>query len=162
MDGKHIARYALLTALAMTLAWLESLVPVSSAVPGMKLGLTNLVVVFALERMSPRDAAAISLVRVLLVSLTFGNAYSFAYSLAGAALSLAVMLPLKKTGRFSIIGVSVAGGVCHNVGQILVAMAVLGTSRLVYYLPALLVSGVAAGTAIGIAGGIVAKRVRLD
>ncbi len=161
MDGKHIARYALLTALAMTLAWLESLIPVSSAVPGMKLGLTNLVVVFALERMSVRDAAAISLVRVLLVSLTSGNAYSFAYSLAGAALSLAVMLPLKKTGRFSITGISVAGGVCHNIGQILVAMAVLGTSRLVYYLPALLVSGAAAGTAIGIVGGIVAKRVRL-
>ncbi|MDE7244421.1 MAG: Gx transporter family protein [Oscillospiraceae bacterium] len=161
MDGKHISRYALLTALAMTLAWLESLLPVPAAVPGMKLGLTNLVVVFALERMSARDAAAISLVRVLLVSFTFGNAYSFAYSLAGAALSLVVMLLLKKTGRFSILGVSVAGGVSHNIGQILVAMAVLGTGRLIYYLPALLVSGVAAGTAIGIAGGIVAKRVRI-
>ena len=161
MDGKRTARYALLVALAMTLSWLESMIPVSSAVPGMKLGLTNLVVVFALERMSVRDAAAISLVRVLLVSLTFGNAYSFAYSLAGAALSLFVMLLLKKTGRFSILGVSVAGGVSHNIGQILVAMAVLGTGRLLYYLPALLVSGVAAGTVIGIAGGITAQRVRL-
>lgn len=161
MDGKHIARYALLTALAMTLAWLESLLPISAAVPGMKLGLTNLVVIFALERMSPKDAAAISLVRVLLVSFTFGNAYSFAYSLAGAVLSLGVMLLLKKTGCFSVLGVSIAGGVSHNIGQIFVAMAVLGTSRLLYYLPALLVSGIASGAVIGIAGGIIAKRIRL-
>ena len=124
--GKNVARYALLVALAMVLSWLESLVPVSAAVPGMKLGLTNLVVIFALYRLSERDAAAISLVRVVLVSLTFGNAYSFAYSLAGAVLSFAVMAVLKRTGRFSIVGVSVAGGVCHNIGQILVAVAVLG------------------------------------
>ena len=159
--NRKIARYALLVALAMVLSWLESLVPVSAAVPGMKLGLTNLVVIFALYRLSERDAAAISLVRVVLVSLTFGNAYSFAYSLAGAVLSFAVMAVLKRTGRFSIVGVSVAGGVCHNIGQILVAMAVLGTARLAWYLPPLLVSGTAAGVAIGLAGGIITKRVRL-
>ena len=162
MDSKRIARYALLTALAMVLSWLESLIPVSGAVPGMKLGLTNLVVIFALERMRVRDAAVISLVRVVLVSVTFGNAYSFAYSLAGAVLSLFVMVLLKKTGKFSVVGVSVAGGVCHNIGQILVAIAVLGTVRIAYYLPPLLVSGIAAGVAVGVAGGIVAKRVRYD
>ena len=159
--GKNVARYALLVALAMVLSWLESLVPVSAAVPGMKLGLTNLVVIFALYRLSERDAAAISLVRVVLVSLTFGNAYSFAYSLAGAVLSFAVMAVLKRTGRFSIVGVSVAGGVCHNIGQILVAMAVLGTARLAWYLPPLLVSGTAAGVAIGLIGGTVTKRIKL-
>ena len=159
--GKNVARYALLVALAMVLSWLESLVPVSAAVPGMKLGLTNLVVIFALYRLSERDAAAISLVRVVLVSLTFGNAYSFAYSLAGAVLSFAVMAVLKRTGRFSIVGVSVAGGVCHNIGQILVAMAVLGTARLAWYLPPLLVSGTAAGVAIGLAGGTVTERIKL-
>lgn len=161
MKSKQVARYALLVALAMVLSWLESLVPLSAAVPGVKLGLTNLVVIFALYRMGARDAAAISLVRVLLVSFTFGNAYSFAYSLAGAALSLAVMCLLKRTGKFSILGVSIAGAVCHNIGQILVAMAVLGTAKIAWYLPALLVSGVAAGVCIGAAGALVTKRVRL-
>ena len=158
--SKRVARYALLTALAMALSWLESLVPLSMAAPGMKLGLTNIVVVFALYRMSLRDAAALSLVRVLLVSMTFGNAYSFAYSLAGAALSLAVMALLRRTGRFSILGVSVAGGVSHNIAQILVAVAALGTGRLAWYLPALLVSGTLAGAAVGAAGGLVAARVK--
>ena len=159
MDSRRIARYALLTALAMVLSWLESLLPVSGAVPGMKLGLTNLVVIFALERMTVRDAAAISFIRVILVSLTFGNAYAFAYSLAGAVLSLLGMVFLKKTGKFSVLGVSVAGGVCHNIGQILVAMAVLETTRLAYYLPFLLISGTVSGAAIGAAGGIIARRV---
>ncbi len=158
--GKRIARYALLVSLAMVLSWLESLIVFPGLLPGMKVGLTNLVVVFALYRMSPRDAAAVSLARVALVSLTFGNAYSFAYSLAGAALSLAVMTGLKRTGRFSILGVSIAGGVCHNLGQLGVAMAVLGTARLGWYLPWLMAGGVAAGTAVGAAGGVLVDRVR--
>ena len=157
--SRRVARYALLIALAMVLSWLEAMVPASAAAPGMKLGLANLAAVFALCRMGVRDAAVISLVRVVLVSITFGNAYSFAYSFAGAALSLAVMALLKKTGKFSVLGVSIAGGVSHNVGQVLVAMAVLGTARLAWYLPALLVSGTAAGAAIGAAAGIVASRV---
>lgn len=162
MKSRRVARYALLTALAMVLSWLESQVPLSVAAPGVKLGLTNLVVVFALYRMSARDAAVISLIRVVLVSFTFGNAYSFAYSLAGAALSLAVMTLLKNTGRFSILGISVAGGVCHNIGQILVAIAVVGTGRLAWYLPALLLSGTVAGICIGAAGGIITSRIRLE
>lgn len=162
MDTRRMAQYALLTALAMALGWLESLIPLAGAVPpGVKLGLTNLVVIFALYRMGPRDAAAISLVRVVLVSFTFGNSYSFAYSLAGAALSLMVMTLLKRSGHFSLLGVSVAGGVSHNAAQILVAMAVLETSRLVWYLPALLVSGVAAGVCVGAAGALIVRRVRL-
>ena len=158
--SRRVARYALLIALAMVLSWLESMLPLPAAAPGMKLGLTNLVVLFALYRMGPCPAAAISLVRVLLVSMTFGNAYSFAYSLAGAAVSLAVMLALKRTGRFSILGVSIAGGVGHNLGQILVAAAVLGDA-VIWYLPVLLVSGVAAGAAIGVVGGIVTERITL-
>lgn len=161
MKSQRIARYALLTALAMVLSWLESMVPVTTAVPGVKLGLTNLVVIFALYRMSLRDAAVISGIRVLLVSMTFGNAYSFAYSLAGATLSLAVMALLKRTGRLSMLGVSVAGGVCHNVGQILVAMVVLETTGLAYYLPVLMVSGVVAGVCIGVVGAVVTKRIRV-
>ena len=157
---KNAARYALLVALAMTLSWLESLLVFPGLLPGMKVGLTNLVVLFALYRMKLRDAVCISLVRVLLVSMTFGNAYSFAYSLAGAVLSLAVMAGLKKLDKFSILGVSIAGGVCHNTGQLAVAAAVLGTARLGWYFPILLFSGTAAGVVIGIAGGLVVERVK--
>jgi len=160
MKSKQISRYALLVALAMVLSWLESLVPVSAAVPGMKLGLTNLVVIFALYRMRPEDAAMISLVRVLLVSFTFGNAYAFAYSLAGAVLSLIIMWGLKKSDRFSTVGVSIAGGVGHNLGQILVAALVLETDRIFFYLPVLMVSGIAAGVCIGLLGGIITERLK--
>ena len=155
------ARYALLTALAMVLSWLESLLVFPGLLPGMKVGLTNIVVLFALYRMGLRDAVWISLARVLLASMTFGNAYSFSYSLAGAALSLAVMAGLKKWDKFSLLGVSAAGGVCHNLGQLAVAAGVLETARLGWYLPALLASGTAAGVVIGIAGGLAVERVRL-
>lgn len=161
MDQRRIARYALLVALAMVFSWLESMVPLSIAVPGVKLGLTNLVVIFALYRMGTQDAAFISLIRVLLVSMTFGNAYSFVYSLAGAALSLGVMVLLKKSDRFSMLGVSVAGGVCHNIGQIAVAMAVLETAGLVWYLPVLLLSGTVAGICIGTVGALVTARIKI-
>lgn len=160
MMRKNLARYALLVALAMALSWLESMIPLPGLLPGMKVGLANLVVVFALYRMSPGDAASISLVRVLLTSAAFGSAYSFAYSLVGAALSLAVMAGLKKLDQFSIVGVSAAGGVCHNIGQLLVAAAVLETVRLGWYLPVLLASGTLTGAAIGAAGGIVVERVK--
>ena len=162
MSSRRLARYALLTALAMALSWLESLVPLAGVVPpGVKLGLTNLVVIFALYRMSLRDAAVISLIRVVLVAFTFGNSYSFAYSLAGAALSLAVMALLKRSGKFSLLGISVAGAVSHNIAQVLVAMAVLETARLAWYLPVLLVSGIAAGVCVGAAGALIVKRIRL-
>ena len=160
MNSKKVARYALLIALAMVLSWVERLVPISTAVPGMKLGLTNLVVLFALYRMSVIDAAAISLIRVLLVSFTFGNAYAFAYSFAGAVLSLLIMLVLKKTGKFSSIGVSIAGGVGHNLGQITVAALVLETEKIFFYLPVLMVSGIAAGICIGVLGGLITSRLK--
>ena len=160
MKSKQVSRYALLIALAMVLSWLESLVPISAAVPGMKLGLTNLVVIFALYRMRSVDAAMISFVRVLLVSFTFGNAYAFAYSMAGAVLSLFIMLALKKSGRFSTVGVSIAGGVGPNLGQIIVAALVLETEKIFFYLPVLMVSGMAAGVCIGLLGGIITERLK--
>lgn len=161
MDTKRLSRFALLTALAMVLSWLEHLIPLPAALPpGIKLGLTNLVVLFALYRMSFRDAAIINVVRVILVTFTFGNAYALAYSLMGAALSLPAMALLKRTGKFSPVGVSVAGGVCHNLGQILVAMVVLEDRGLLVYLPVLMVSGVAAGAAVGIVGGLLVQRIQ--
>ena len=140
------------------LSYLESLVP-SLGVPGVKLGLPNIAIVFALYRLGWRDACIISLVRVFLVFLLFGNGAGLAYSVVGAALSLALMGLLKKTGKFSSVGVSVAGGVAHNGGQILVAMALLETSRLAWYLPVLWVSGTVAGVLVGIVSGVLVKRV---
>ena len=160
MKASKMAQYALLIALALVLSYVEALVPFSFAVPGIKLGLPNLVVVFALYRLGVKEAAIISALRVALVSFMFSGMLSMAYSLCGAALSLALMALLKKTGKFSAVGVSVAGGVAHNVGQILCAMALLGTARIAYYLPVLLLSGVAAGVVIGIVSGLLVDRVK--
>ena len=158
MKASKVAQYGLIAALALVLSYLESLVP-SLGVPGVKLGLPNIAIVFALYRLGWRDACIISLVRVFLVFLLFGNGAALAYSIAGAALSLALMGLLKKTGKFSSVGVSVAGGVAHNAGQILVAMALLETSRLAWYLPVLWVSGTVAGVLIGIVSGGLVERV---
>ena len=158
MKASKVAQYGLITALGLVLSYLESLVP-SLGVPGVKLGLPNIAIVFALYRLGWRDACIISLVRVFLVFLLFGNGAGLAYSVVGAALSLALMGLLKKTGKFSSVGVSVAGGVAHNAGQMLVAMALLETSRLAWYLPVLWVSGTVAGVLVGIVSGVLVKRV---
>ena len=158
MKPEKIAQYGLITALALVLSWVESLLP-PLGVPGVKLGLPNLAVVFALYRLGVRDACVISLVRVVLVALLFGNGAALAYSVAGAGLSRALGGLVKRTGEFSPVGVSVAGGGAHNAGQILVAMAMLETSRLVWYLPVLWVSGTVAGVLIGIAAGVLVKRI---
>ena len=158
MKPEKIAQYGLITALALVLSWVESLLP-PLGVPGVKLGLPNLAVVFALYRLGVRDACVISLVRVVLVALLFGNGAALAYSVAGAALSLSLMGLLKKTGKFSSVGVSVAGGVAHNAGQILVAMAMLETNRLAWYLPVLWVSGTIAGVLVGLVSGELVRRV---
>ena len=157
-----MSRYALLIALALVFSYVEALIPYSFAVPGIKLGLPNMVIMFALYRLGAKDALIISLLRVLLVSFMFGNAFSAAYSVCGALLSWGVMVLLLKTKKLSPVGVGVAGGVTHNIGQILCAMAVLGTARIVYYLPALLISGVVAGIVIGLAAGYLIDRIQLQ
>ena len=158
MKASKIAQYGLLIALALALSWLESLLP-PLGVPGVKLGLPNLTIVFALYRLGFQDACVISLARVVLAALLFGNGAALAYSVAGAVLSLAVMGLLKKTGKFSPVGVSVAGGVAHNAGQIFVAMALLETARLAWYLPVLWISGTVAGVLIGVVSGELVKRI---
>ena len=158
MRASKVAQYGLITALALVLSYLESLLP-PLGVPGVKLGLPNLAIVFALYRLSWKDACVVSLARVVLATLLFGNGAALAYSVAGAALSLTVMGLLKKTGKFSSVGVSVAGGVAHNAGQILVAMALLETSRLAWYLPVLWISGTVAGVLVGIVSGAMVKRI---
>lgn len=159
MRRNRVAEYGLLAALAMVLSYVEAQIPVFFAVPGMKLGLTNLVVLTALYRQGPAGAFGINIVRIVLTALTFGNMFSMIYSLAGGMLSFLMMFLAKKTDKFSMTGVSVTGGVFHNVGQILVAMFVLETASLIYYLPFLLVSGVAAGVVIGIISAAVVSRL---
>ncbi len=150
MKARTIARYGLLITLALVLSYLESLIPAFFAVPGMKLGLTNLVVLLALYRMGGAPAMVINLVRIFLVSLLFGNVLSLLFSLTGGLLSGAVMILLKRSGHFSMLGVSMAGGVAHNAGQILMAMLVLETWQVVSYLLVLWLTGLAAGLAIGL------------
>lgn len=157
---KSIALFGMMVALAFTFSYLESLIPFDFAIPGVKLGLANLVVVVALYTMKPGEALCIVIIRIFLAGLTFGNAYSLAYSLCGGLLSYAVMLLFKKT-KLSIIGVSMLGGIFHNIGQIIVAAIVLGTARIAYYLPVLLMSGVATGLAIGIVSKLITDRVKI-
>lgn len=159
MKTKYIAQYGLLVALALVLSYLESLVPAFFAVPGMKLGLTNLVVMVALYQMGPKHAIILNFLRILLVSLTFGNAFSLLYAMAGGMLSGAVMILLKRSGHFSLLGVSVAGGISHNIGQILMAMLLLGTWRVASYILVLWLSGIAAGAVIGVLTGEVLRRL---
>ncbi len=144
-------------ALAMIFSYIESLVP-SPGIPGVKMGLANIVVVFCLYRLGWKEAAIVSLLRVFLVSLLFGHAMSLMYSAAGAALSLLGMIGLKATDRFSCVAVSVIGGVLHNAGQILVAWALMGPN-VVYYLPVLIVSGTVTGVLIGVVAALIVKRI---
>ena len=156
---KRLALYGMCIALAMILSYVESLFPIYGAVPGMKLGLTNLVVVFALYYMNGKSAFLINVVRILLVAATFGNTVSLWYSLAGGMLSFVVMLLLKHIKGFHITTVSVAGSVSHNAGQLLVAMWLLGTRQLAWYFGVLCISGVVSGMVIGILSGIVLEKL---
>ena len=144
-------------ALAMILSYVESLLP-SLGIPGVKMGLANIVVVFALYKLGRAEAAGISLLRVFLAALLFGHAASLMYSAAGAALSLVGMILLLRTGRFGTVAVSVTGGVLHNLGQILTARLLMGPN-VVYYLPVLILSGTVAGVAIGAVAALIVKRV---
>lgn len=150
MKAGRIAYYGLFAALAVLMGYVEMLVPVPVPIPGVKLGLANVVVLVMLYYMDAKSAFFISLVRVVLCGLLFAGFAGLLYSLSGALLSFAAMALLKKTGRFSMIGVSVAGGVFHNVGQITVAALAVENVRMAYYLPFLLVSGVVTGVLIGL------------
>ena len=159
MKSKKIAYLGLFTALAMILSFVESQIPALVAIPGIKVGLPNIALVFVLYRLGAKEALGISFVRVFLVSLLFGNLQIFTFSLAGAMLSMLGMILLKKTGWFSVITVSIMGGILHNVGQIIAACLWTQTAEVALYLPVLLVSGFLTGGLIGLAAGLVTKRL---
>lgn len=148
--SKRVAKCGLLIALAMVFSYVEVLIPFNFGIPGIKLGLANLIVVVGFYSMKTTDVIAVSLVRIFLSGLLFGNLMSILYSLSGGILSIIVMLLLKRLHKFSIVGVSMAGGVFHNIGQIIVAMLILENFAVAVYLPPLLIAGTITGMLIGI------------
>ncbi len=155
---KKIATLGVLASLAMVLSFVETLLPpIYAAVPGIKIGLANIVNVFLLYKFSVKDTAVVTLIRVLTIAMLFGNLMTLSYSLAGAVLSITVMALLKKTKLFSTIGVSIAGGVSNNLGQIIVAIFITSTIEIGYYMIFLCISGVLSGMLIGIVGALVLK-----
>ena len=159
MKSRSLALYGLLIALSFVLSYVETLIPLYLGAPGVKLGLANLVTVIALYSMGVGQAAVISLIRILLTGFTFGSLSSVMFSAAGAALSLLVMAAAKAAKWFGMTGVSILGGVCHNLGQFLVAAFVVKTFGVFAYAPVLIAAGTGAGAAIGLLGGMILKRI---
>ena len=159
MKTKKVAFLGMCIALAMILSFVESQIPPLMAVPGVKVGLPNIVMVFMLYKIGAKETAIVSILRVILVGILFGTPLSMIYSLVGAALSLIGMILLKKTNLFAPITVSVAGGILHNIGQIATACLVMETAQIAYYLPVLLISGTVAGILIGLTAAMILKRL---
>ncbi len=147
-------------ALAMVLSYLESLVPISFAIPGIKLGLANIVTIIALVKLGLKPALIISVGRVLLSGLLFGNQATIMYSMVGALFSIAVMFIVRKLKLLAITGTSVCGAVAHNLGQLIVAAIVIENTKIFYYMAVLSVSGIIAGVLIGLLAGIIIKNIR--
>lgn len=159
---KNVALYGVMVALAFIFSYVESLIPFGAilGIPGVKLGLANLVVLVALYTMRTRDAFVISIVRIVLVGFSFGNMYSSLYGLCGGLLSFAVMALLRKADWFGMMGVSLVGGIFHNLGQLMVAIFIVENVRVAYYFPPLILAGTVAGAVIGIVGKLVVSRVK--
>ena len=155
----RVAYFGVFVALALIFSYIESLIPFQIGIPGVKLGLANLIIVIALYKMDLKSAYLLSITRVVLSGFMFGNLFSIIYSMAGGILSLTVMALLKKNQGFSILGISIAGGVFHNIGQLIVAMVVVETYSVAYYIPVLLIAGFLTGLVIGIAAGEMLKRL---
>ena len=158
--SKKVAMTGMFVALAMIFSYVEVLIPINLGIPGMKLGLANLVVVVTLYVLGVKTAFAVSIIRIILVSMTFGSLSAMLYSMAGGLLSFAGMVLLKKIRALSVVGVSVIGGVLHNAGQVIVAMAVVENVMLVSYFPPLMIAGTITGALIGIVSSNVIPRVK--
>ena len=156
-----ITTFALTISVAMLLSYIESRVPAFVAIPGIKVGLANIAVIFTLHKFGARAAVTVSIIRVILIATLFGTPVSFIYSVSGATLSLILMILLRKLTPLTEIAVSVTGGVAHNIGQIAAASFMLSTNVVLYYLPFLLVSGTIAGIVVGVASAILVKRIKI-
>ncbi len=158
---QSIVRIALITALALILSYIESLIPLNFGIPGAKIGLANAASVFVLWLMGAKYAFVVSVLRILLSSLLFGTPVSFIYAISGGILSLLAMILLKKL-KFNMISVSAIGGVIHNIAQLIVALIVLETPKLIYYAPVLIIVGLIAGIFIGVLSSLLIKKIPLD
>ncbi len=157
---RKTAFLGVVTAISMVLSYLEAILPpLYAAIPGIKVGLPNIVIIFILYRFSFKEAGAVSIVRVLLTALLFGNAMTLAYSTGGAVLSIVLMAVAKRTDKLSCVGVSIIGGIAHNLGQIIVAVFLLNSTQIMYYMLVLLLTGTAAGVAIGLIGSVLIKKI---
>ena len=159
-ETRRIALLGVLTSVALVLSYLEVMLPpISTAVPGIKMGLPNIIIIFLLYKYGLKEAVTVSLIRVFIVALLFGNVMTLAYSVAGAVLSLALMTLFMKIKLFSQIGVSIIGGISHNLGQILVAIFLFDTIQIGYYMIVLSITGTIAGVLIGIISSILVKKL---
>lgn len=152
---RKTAFMGLFLALAMICSYIETLIPFSVGIPGIKLGLANIVVVLMLYSVGTKEALLVSLLRIVLVGILFGNAFSILYSLSGGILSFLVMFLMKKTDKFSCVSVSIKGGISHNIGQIIVAAWIVNSYNVFFYVPVLLFAGLVTGLLIG----VIAKEV---
>ena len=159
MSTKILATDAMFLTLALVVSYIEVLIPVPVGIPGVKLGLANGVIMVLLFFTTWTRTLEISVIRVVLAGFLFGNPMTIAYSLAGGILSLVIMGLLKKIEGFSPIGISVGGGVAHNIGQLSVAVFLMENTKIYYYAPVLLITGTIAGIIIGVLSGVLVKKI---
>lgn len=157
---RKISYLGFFLSIALICSYIESLIPFSIGIPGIKLGLTNIVVVMMMYVVGDKEALLVSILRMILVGFMFGNAFSIVYSLSGGLLSFLIMFLLKKTNRLHYITVSIYGGVFHNIGQIIMASLIVENYKVTYYIPVLIVAGVITGTIIGIVSSEVIYRMQ--
>ena len=158
-NSKRIAICGVLTALAMIFGYIEVLIPIPIGIPGVKLGIANIAIIAVIYIVGDVEAVTVNLLRIVLTGILFGNFYSFLFGLAGGMLSVILMILIKKTDKFSIVGVSMIGGVAHNIGQIVVAVFLMNNAAIAYYLPVLIIIGVFTGVVIGNVGQLVTKKI---
>ena len=149
---RKTAELGFFLAVALILSYVESLIPITFGIPGIKLGLPNMIVVLLLfgQRYGAKEAILVNGMRIVLSGFLFSNLYAIIYALAGAVFSFVAMLIGKRLRCFSVIGVSVLGGVFHNIGQAVVAMFVVETFAVSYYIPFLIVAGTITGALLGL------------
>lgn len=156
---RKVAYLSVMIAFSMILSYIESLVPFYFGAPGIKLGLANFIIILMLYSRNIREALLINLVRIVLSGFLFGSMFSILYSLSGGLLSFVIMLLARKNGLFDLTGVSICGGISHNIGQLLIAMYVVHTAGVLYYIPILLIGGLVTGLLIGVIATQVLKRM---
>lgn len=158
-SAHKVAYAAILAALAMIFSYIEAIIPFSIGIPGVKLGIANLVVLVALYKLNFKFAFLINLIRIFAVGFLFTGAFGILYSLAGGLLSLFVMVIVKNAKIFSVVGVSLAGGVAHNLGQLITATLIVSNIKLFVYFPVLIFSGLISGIIIGIVAGLILMKL---